>query len=229
MPDSPQTTATPQPTASDDAQSADPSGATSAPVQQQVRQPVQVLIPGTPPRQVVTDTVYISFSAEINPNTTESLIGLISNLVNQRVPHLYLMLSTPGGNVMNGMNLYNVMRALPCELSIHNVGNVDSIGNAIFLAGARRFACAHSTFMFHGVGFNSPQGLRMEEKFLRERLDSIVADQQRIGSILEERTSLTRDRSKAFSWKLRQRMRHSRLAAGLFTRSAMSTFPQAVP
>jgi ATP-dependent protease ClpP protease subunit len=94
---------------------------------------------------------------------------------------------------MNGMNLYNVMRALPCELSIHNVGNVDSIGNAIFLAGARRFACAHSTFMFHGVGFNSPQGLRMEEKFLRERLDSIVADQQRIGSILEERTSLTRD------------------------------------
>lgn len=153
------------------------------------RQPVTVMVPGIA-KPVVTDTVYISFSAEINANTTESLIAVLATLVNQHVPHIYLLLSTPGGTVMNGMNLYNVMRALPCELTIHNVGNVDSIGNAIFLAGSRRYACAHSTFMFHGVGFNSPQGLRLEEKFLRERLDGIEADQRRIGSILVERTSL---------------------------------------
>ena len=55
---------------------------------------------------------------------------------------------------MNGMNLYNVMRAMPFKLITHNVGNVDSIGNAIFLAGVARYACPHSTFMFHGVGFN---------------------------------------------------------------------------
>ena len=62
---------------------------------------------------------------------------------------------------MNGMNLYNVLRGLPRDLTIHNVGNVGSIGNAIFLAGSKRYACAHSTFMFHGVGFNSPGGTRL--------------------------------------------------------------------
>ena len=142
---------------------------------------------------MLTDTVYISFSAEITPGTCESLLAVLSNLVNQNVPRIYLLLSTPGGSVMNGMNLYNVMRGLPCELVIHNVGNVDSIGNAIYLAGAKRYCCPHATFMFHGVGFDVQQGVRLEEKFLRERIDAVVSDQRRIGTVLEERTSLQRE------------------------------------
>jgi ATP-dependent protease ClpP protease subunit len=88
--------------------------------------------------QPVPDVVYVSFSAEIIPHTTESLIAAISNLVNQGVKHVYLMLSSPGGHVMLGMNLYNVLRALPIKLTTHNVGNVDSIGNAVFSAGNPR-------------------------------------------------------------------------------------------
>jgi ATP-dependent Clp protease, protease subunit len=135
-------------------------------------------------------TVYVMFSAEIIPSTTESLISVLSNLVNQKVRCVHLLLSTPGGNVIHGLNLYNVLRGLPLELVTHNVGNVDSIGNAIFLAGSRRYATAHSTFMFHGVGFDVSGPLRLEEKFLRERLDSLVADQKRIGSIIVERTRI---------------------------------------
>lgn len=80
---------------------------------------------------------------------------------------VYLLLSTPGGSVMHGMNLYNVLRGMPFELITHNVGNVDSIGNAVFLAGAKRYAAPHSTFMFHGVGFDLPAQTRLEEKFCR--------------------------------------------------------------
>lgn len=156
------------------------------------RQPVPVLLPGMT-HPTLTDTVYISFSAEIVPKTAESLIGLFANLANQNVPHVYLMLSTPGGAVMSGLNIYNVMRGLPFEITAHNVGNVDSIGNAIFLAGSKRYACPHSTFMFHGVGFDIQSPIRLEEKFLRERLDAIDADQRRIGQIIEERTHLTRE------------------------------------
>src|SRR5438067_7080644 len=93
-------------------------------------------------------TVYISFSAEISVQTTESLIATLANCANNpEVKEVHLLLSTPGGNVMQGMNLYNVMRAMPFRLVTHNVGNVDSIGNAIFLAGEQRFACPHTTFM----------------------------------------------------------------------------------
>lgn len=135
-------------------------------------------------------TVYVTFSAEINVTTTEHLIAVLANQATQNVDHVYLMLSTPGGSVMNGLNLYNVTRAMPYRITTHNVGNVDSIGNAIFLGGSERFACPHSTFMFHGVGFDVAQ-TRLEEKNLRERLQSLLSDQKRIGSILQERTRLS--------------------------------------
>lgn len=82
----------------------------------------------TVPPVSMSPTVYVSFSAEINAHTTESLLAVLAQQANQGVQDVYLMLSTPGGNVMNGMNLYNVIRAMPFKLTVHNVGNVDSIG-----------------------------------------------------------------------------------------------------
>jgi len=140
-------------------------------------------------------TVYISFSAEINAHTTESLIAVFANEINQGKRDFYLMLSTPGGAVMNGLNLYNVLRGFP--ITTHNVGNVDSIGNAIFLAGQTRYACPHSTFMFHGVSFNFTQGVNLDERGSRERLANILSDQKRIGSIIQERTTLSAKRVRA--------------------------------
>jgi len=134
--------------------------------------------------------VYVSFSAEINPSTTEGLIGVMTDCANLKVQKVYLLISTPGGTVMNGLNLYNVLKGLPFELTTHNVGNVDSIGNAVFLAGKIRYATATATFMFHGVGFNMEQQQRFGQKDLEERLNNVLADQKRIGSIIAQHTNL---------------------------------------
>lgn len=152
----------------------------------------QVPVP-MPPAPEPLSRVYISFSAEINANTTESLIATVANVVNQGKKEVYLLISTPGGSVMHGLNLYNVLRAFPIKLTMHNVGNVDSIGNAIFLAGEERFACPHSTFMFHGVGFDINGPFRLEEKLCKEKLEAIHVEHGRIGSIIEERTKLDKE------------------------------------
>jgi len=135
--------------------------------------------------------VYVSFSAEILPITTETLIATMANCANAQVKKVYLILSTPGGNVMNGMNLYHVLKGMPFDLVIHNAGNVDSIGNVIFLAGKERYATRNATFMFHGVGFNNQPNTRMEEKDCRERLLSILSDQSRMGNIIAQNTKLS--------------------------------------
>jgi ATP-dependent protease ClpP protease subunit len=71
------------------------------------------------------------------------------------------------------------------------VGNVDSIGNVIFLAGQERYACPHTTFMFHGVAFNFfNQTVKLEGKNTRETLDNILSLHSRMGSIIKERTKL---------------------------------------
>jgi ATP-dependent Clp protease protease subunit len=103
------------------------------------------------------------------------------------------MISTPGGSVMNGLNLYNVLKGMLFDLTTHNVGNVDSIGNVIFLAGAKRYSTTNATFMFHGVGFNIGNNQRLEEKNVRERLHAIVSDQRRIGSVITTHSTITED------------------------------------
>lgn len=141
--------------------------------------------------QLAGATVYVSFSAEINIKTAESLLSTMANLANANVAAVHLAISTPGGDVASGINLFNVLRAMPFELTTHNVGNVDSIGNAVFLAGTMRYASPHSTFMFHGVGFDFVnQTFRLEEKLLREHLAAVLTNQSRIGSIIKERTKI---------------------------------------
>jgi ATP-dependent Clp protease, protease subunit len=138
-----------------------------------------------------TELVYVSFSAEVNAATTETLIAAMANCANLGVKRVCLAISTPGGNVMNGLNVYNVLQGLPFELTTHNVGNVDSIGNVMFLAGAKRYATPNATFMFHGVGFDALPGQRLEEKNLRELLDGIASNHKRIGSIIVDHSTLS--------------------------------------
>jgi ATP-dependent protease ClpP protease subunit len=134
-------------------------------------------------------TMYVSFSAGINLESTEGLITIMADCLKQRATTVHLLFSSDGGSVMHGINLYNALRGLPFKLVTHNVGNVDSIGNAIFLAGEERYACQHSTFMFHGVGkqFNGV----LSTKDARESLASLQADESRISSIIEQRSKLT--------------------------------------
>lgn len=146
--------------------------------------PVQVV------SQQVPETVYVSFSAEISPATSESLLATCANLANAKVKNVHLLLSTPGGHVMNGLTIHNVLRGMPFNLITHNTGAVNSIGNVIFLAGAERYACPNATFMFHGVGFDVTQAMRFEEKNLKERLDGLQADQRKIGAVIAGRTNL---------------------------------------
>lgn len=140
---------------------------------------------------------YVNVHAQINNQTVQNLMAAIAAKLAQGTDEFYFLLSTPGGAVMSGLTLYNFLRAIPAKITMHNIGNVDSIGNAIFLAADResRFACPHSTFMFHGVGADLTASTRIEEKNGREMLESILADQNRIGSILVERTELTPDQA----------------------------------
>lgn len=139
------------------------------------------------------DLVYVSFSADINPSTTETLLKVCCDLSNKGVKTLYLLMSTPGGRVMNGINLYAVLRALPSKIITHNVGAVDSIGNAVFLAGDERYANPEATFMFHGVGLEVNAKTKLEEKNLLEQLGALRADKKKITDIIRDRASFTNE------------------------------------
>ena len=71
------------------------------------------------------------------------------------------------------------------------MGNVDSIGNAIFQAGTLKLASKHATFMFHGVAISTTANEICTEKILVERLATVRSDQQRIANLIVEHTDLS--------------------------------------
>ena len=135
-------------------------------------------------------TVYIFFTAEIQPQTAEALIAVLAQQANNRVERVHLMLSSPGGAVMSGFTIYNAVRAMPFKLRTHNIGNTDSICNVVFLAGEERFACPHSTFMFHGVGIQTSGPIRFDLRQLNEHIGQVRADDQRVANLFAERTKM---------------------------------------
>jgi ATP-dependent Clp protease, protease subunit len=149
---------------------------------------------------------------------------VISQRLTAGTDHFYILLSTPGGEVPSGIAAYNFLRSIPARVSMHNIGNVDSIGNAIFLAGADRYACAHSTFMFHGVGFEV-KNLRVEEKNARELLRGILADHARIASIIVDRTNIAARSARQLFREARTKNAAETLATGIIQTIADPTIP----
>jgi len=133
---------------------------------------------------------YAIFTAEVNPTSANNLVTFLLAQAAAGITRLTLAMSCPGGHVVSGITIYNTMLAMPYEIITHNIGNVDSIANVIFLAGKERYACAASTFMFHSVGFNAIANQRLEEKNLRELLDSVQADHKRICEAIAARTKI---------------------------------------
>ena len=132
---------------------------------------------------------YVLFSRAINSGTVSELVRTL-NEISSRGQDIYLLFNSHGGNVAAGIHCYNMLRALPTRLVSHNVGNVDSIANAVFLAGEERYSTSSAVFMFHSVGFDFDTHTRLDCRQLSERLGSVVADHNRIGAIISDRSKL---------------------------------------
>lgn len=135
-------------------------------------------------------TEYVLFSRGINDQTVNELVATV-NEISRRGEDVYLMLNSSGGNVHASIHCYNMLMALPTTLTMHNMGRVDSVANVLFLAGSQRYATASSVFLFHGVSFTFNKPITLNASGFREHLDAVLADNNRIASIIERHTALT--------------------------------------
>ncbi len=184
--------------------------------------------PQTPP-EAELPTAYINLIAEIVPRTVEALTALTSDLVNRGHTAIYLMISSPGGSVSDGIALYHYLRSLPIKLTAHNTGSVNSIANIVFLAAETRRTCTHTNFMFHGVSMQTQAPQSFERKALRESLASVEGDEKRIGGIVAERTRLSQETIDTFFLEARTLSPEEALAAGIVHAIDQVRIPKGCP
>lgn len=136
---------------------------------------------------------YLFFSAPVNSETAHSFLKACKDAVNNGVSELHIAFATTGGTIRVGLEIYNMLRALPCELIMYNVGMVRSMGLAIFCAAEKRYASLNSSFIFHDPTWTFFANSDLRVKDLTRMVDSLKADKESMLRILEERTNISRE------------------------------------
>ena len=132
----------------------------------------------------------------VNEFNTQQFFQHVSANLTQDINHLYLLLNTPGGGVNLGIAIYNFLESLPIKVTTHNFGQVDSIGNVIFVAGEERFATPSSTFLYHGIAVGVGQQISVVQ--LEEVLSQAKNDEDRMTKILTVKTDYRASELKKF-------------------------------
>lgn len=127
--------------------------------------------------------IYLNFNLGINPQSTQALFKIIQEQLSKGMEKLNLLISSPGGDVDPGIAIYNFLKGLPIEVTIHNYGSCDSIAALIFCAGKSRYTVNNSRFLIHGIGVTI-QNQRFNENQLKETLGSIKNQRETISKII---------------------------------------------
>ncbi len=130
------------------------------------------------------------FIAPVNQNSAATITAYLNEIAIKGCSQLTLAISSQGGNVDLGVTIFNLLRAMPFPVVTHNIGSVNSIANVLFLAGAERLTNSSGTFMFHGIGFDSNPAERLEEKNLKEKLDTVQHGNGRLAQLVANHSNL---------------------------------------
>ncbi len=142
----------------------------------------------------VNQTFYIKFFAPVIPESIAALMQIVDNKLKQGAKKLGLLISTPGGDVFQGLTAYNFLKGIPMEITTHNFGSADSIGVVLFCAGSKRLSVPHVRFLLHGVQCNFQQSVSLEEKQLEERLKGLQIDMGNIARVIADTIKKDKDK-----------------------------------
>lgn len=131
------------------------------------------------------EQVYLNFNLPVDSNSTQTFFKVVQDLLQRGVKKVFLLISSPGGNVDAGISIYNFLKGLPIEINTHNYGSCDSIAALVFCAGKKRYTVNHSRFLIHGIGLTLEKE-RLDENKLKEIIGSIKNQRETISKIIAQ-------------------------------------------
>jgi len=131
---------------------------------------------------------YSGYTGGIDSAGAARIAASLNAARNDGFDSIHLAFSSHGGNVADGIFLYNHLRALNIPLHIYNTGSVSSIAVAVFLGADHRYCSKHGMFMIHPTSFFQLPECSTDR--LRTLYEAALADDERTNSILRERTRL---------------------------------------
>jgi ATP-dependent protease ClpP protease subunit len=134
---------------------------------------------------------YILFPRMIIPETAAGLLGAVTSLLNEGAHRLTVSMSSVGGGIPAAFALYSNLCALPVHLTMHNIGDIQSAANVVFVAGDERSASPKSNFTFHAPTVTFQAEAEVDETLLTQHAKDLAEGETRTRTVLKERTRMT--------------------------------------
>lgn len=137
----------------------------------------------------------INFVAEINDKTSSLLMFLLTEQLRSGVSNFRINISSKGGMIFHAVSVFNFLNGLKnVHLHTHNLGQIDSGANLIFLAGQERTASKSSSFLLHQPELIiQGQGANFSIDFLKERIESLEKDEAKMAEIIADKIGKTQN------------------------------------
>jgi ATP-dependent protease ClpP protease subunit len=130
-------------------------------------------------------TVYINFIAGVNDKTSGLLIYLLTEQLRAGTKSFRINISSSGGTIFQAVAIHNFISGLrDVSVHTHNLGQIDSSANLIFLSGQRRTASKSSTFLLHPPQMNIQGPVAYPIEQLQEMINSLINDKEKIAEII---------------------------------------------
>src|SRR6202030_2822379 len=123
---------------------------------------------------------WIRFQGEINPKSGHALTQVVDDCLGAGVSRIHLMISSGGGFVFHGANLYSQLKRAPIKISTYNISTVESIAVSLFCAGDERYCVPEANFMVHPVALQPLQNLHFNAKQFLELSEMCTAETRSI-------------------------------------------------
>ena len=133
--------------------------------------------------------IYINFIADINEKTSGLLIYLLTEQIRSGSKNFRINLSSGGGLLFHAVAIHNFLKGLKnVKIHTHNLGQIDSGANLIFLAGNYRTASKASTFLLHPpqMTIQSQGPAQFSIELLKEKLEGLEKDQDKMAEIIAD-------------------------------------------
>jgi ATP-dependent Clp protease protease subunit len=138
---------------------------------------------GTPPGPNLPPEVYAVFCDGINQLSVQRIFINIAGATQKGCKHVHLLFQSLGGSVPDGVALYNFFKTAPIDITLYNVGSVQSVAAIAYLGAKKRKTSARATFVFHRVTGTAQAA---KSGLLETLTGSVVIDDQRTESIMRE-------------------------------------------
>jgi ATP-dependent Clp protease protease subunit len=141
-------------------------------------------------QRAIPEEIHAIYCGAIDQANGQKAVNSLTLAMGAQVKHVHLLFQSAGGYVGDGVFLYNLLRSIPIETTLYNVGQVSSAGVIAYLGATHRKTTRNATFMIHR-STNSPQFATATK--LGHVSKTLVMDDERTETIVRGHVNLPDD------------------------------------